>query len=549
MAESKSSGDVKEDGEIEKLFNSWTSKSVASILVDGQKLNDVFSIIKKQLDYLLRRQNQFSDVIQTLNGTEPYQPPEPFVATVAPQISTSLGSQSFSQAPPNTRHNSMIPDAAQRRISMQPAIDPLIIESLRNEVDNVKLLMKKDSESHDNKHKTLEKWATVQLKNIEIKLDELGHISREQQKSIDANNERMDAIEVAMRQLNTMLSSMNDNIGEIDKSQSRLAKETNIAVDSMKDSLVVHDLRSKHIESRLTAAASMAERTHNEIESYPEKFFVPIQRELTELNQDKANRSELDTKADLSILFNKADQSSVSALETLAEELDRRLVNLKFEMHEKTTNLDSKMDRRVDRIVAYCLRELKKELKQYAAHGEEAEETGTDIGKVRCLVCNQITPQQRTQEVIFGGPPLKNTLRPQQRSNSPPARHTTTLPPAEPAGTTVPSQRPLPSEVSPNPRAKSRMVKLTATPEHAHHNNNDPVYDDNDVEDFNYRANAHSRPMSAHIHYHGQKDEQTDNHLVHIKSGAHAEGYNYRPTTAGQVLQQKEAAVFKDVKE
>eukprot|EP01031_Cornospumella_fuschlensis_P035676 gene35676-43270_t len=519
MAESKPSGEVKEDAEVEKLFNSWSSKSVASILVDGQKLNDVFSIIKKQLDYLLKRQNQFSDVIQSLNGVEPYQAPAPFVAALPSQLSVTLNSQSFSQAPPNTRHNSMVPEAAQRKASMQPAIDPLVIEGLRNEVDNVKLLMKKDSEGHDNKHKTLEKWTTVQLKNIEAKLDELSHMFKEQQKSIDANNGRMDAMEAALRQLNTMLSGMNDNIAEIEKSQARLTKDTNIAVDSMKDSLTVQELRSKHIESRLATAASMAERTNNEIESYPERFFVPIQRELTELNQDKANRSELDTKADLSILFNKADQSSVSALETLAEELDRRLVNLKFEMHEKTTNLDSKMDRRVDRIVAYCLRELKKELKNYATHGEEVDETGTDIGKVRCLVCNQITPQQRTQEVVFGGPPLKNHLRPQQRSNSPPARHTSTLPPAEPAGTSAPSQRPLPSEAAANPRSKSRMVKLTATPEHGQPNNNDPVYDDNDVEDFNYRANANSRPMSAHIHYHGQKEEQTDNNLVHIKSG------------------------------
>eukprot|EP00981_Chlorochromonas_danica_P002857 scaffold564_cov172-Ochromonas_danica.AAC.2 len=220
------------------------------------------------------------------------------------------------------------------------------------------------------------------------------------------------------------------------------------------------------------------------------------------------------------------------------------------------------MDRRVDRIVSYCLKELRKELKQYALVGEEdGLLDGTDIGKVRCLVCNQVTNQQRMTEIVFGGPQLKNTMpvRSRPRSPSPPPpsgqtnnntnNTTTNNYPNSPGGggggggggtgRPLPSERPDRPESAKYPKSHARMVKMGASPmnnnnnTNANNNNNGSIADLDDTGDFNYRTS--SRPQSAYrTTSYEQQDEQYrrsggggggGDTLVRITSTQHADGY------------------------
>lgn len=498
------------EADVQKLFNSWSAKTVASILVDGQKINDVFGTIKQQLDYLLQRQNSSDQKLKQFMESSEANGATPVVSAAVPTT-----------------------EPARRLSSIPPAgagIDPLLVESLRSEMDNVKLLIRNSNEQTDKKITTLDKWTQSQLKAIEQKLDQVAGSVKDHKQVLDSNLSRLDQIEANYRQLSHMLNSMSEQFNQHESSINQQLKDTNIQLNAIKDSMSVLELRSKHFENRVSTATSMVDKLNTIIESYPSKYFNKIHQDIELLQIEKASRADLETKADINMLFMKADQNSLSALEVLADELERRLANLKQETTDKFGHLDAKMDRRVDKIVAYCLKELRKELKAMTTHGDEdLGPDGTDIGKVRCLVCNQATNQRGNTEIVFGGPQLRTTMRPRQRSNSPPANR-------RPQSPQDYSQRPMASEGAPDygnttnmntgsnkhRASHSRLVKMGAMPEQAllqAINNNE-----DDVEDFHYRTSS----QKIGLRLANNAREETEGTLVHITSKQHIDGY--KPT-------------------
>jgi len=93
--------------------------------------NDVFSIIQQQLDYLLQRQNSADQKIYQLRNDQ---------AANVSNVTNIVMSNASPTAEPT------------RRTSMPaPTFDPLVVESLRNEMDNIKLLVRNGNEQADKK--------------------------------------------------------------------------------------------------------------------------------------------------------------------------------------------------------------------------------------------------------------------------------------------------------------------------------------------------------------------------------------------------------------
>jgi uncharacterized coiled-coil protein SlyX len=144
---------------------------------------------------------------------------------------------------------------------------------------------------------------------------------------------------------------------------------------------------------------------------------VKVQTDIDTLKQVKVNRDELQTKADVSVAMVKADQSEIERLEELSRELSRRLNSQTRDHSDALLRSQKDCEKKIDTVAQWCSKQMR------LSNGESHTNlnTGGDIGKVRCLVCDQPIKQQTEQEVVFGGPQATHVLK--SRKGSPPHGH------------------------------------------------------------------------------------------------------------------------------
>jgi hypothetical protein len=70
--------------------------------------------------------------------------------------------------------------------------------------------------------------------------------------------------------------------------------------------------------------------------------------------------------------------------------------------------------KQIDTVAQWCF----KQMRNTADSGNNHIPSGGDIGKIRCLVCDQPIKQQTEQEIVFGGPQMTHSIK--SRKASPP---------------------------------------------------------------------------------------------------------------------------------
>ena len=144
------------------------------------------------------------------------------------------------------------------------------------------------------------------------------------------------------------------------------------------------------------------------IERLPIDCYAAVKDEITELYDKKADRLELSKKADIVQLHLKADLSDVSVMNDLSNQLGRKIEANLSDVNDSLQSLRSNYDKRLESLLQWTL----KQLRRLAANGNMSQEMGvTDIGKVKCLVCDQVVNQLVETDIVFGGPPLPVTLK------------------------------------------------------------------------------------------------------------------------------------------
>lgn len=103
---------------------------------------------------------------------------------------------------------------------------------------------------------------------------------------------------------------------------------------------------------------------------------------------DKSDRTEIMMKADVSLLAAKSDYSEITRIDEIIQELNRRAIAQRKEMLENMTSLQKDFTNRSENVASWCLKQLRKEFKK-------DKKEGADIGKVKCLVCDQVVDQNR----------------------------------------------------------------------------------------------------------------------------------------------------------
>ena len=93
------------------------------------------------------------------------------------------------------------------------------------------------------------------------------------------------------------------------------------------------------------------------------------------------------------MLAAKSDYSEITRIDDIIQELNRRAMAQRKEMLENMTSLQKDFTNRAENIASWCLNQLRKEMKK-------DKNESADIGKVRCLVCDQVVDQNRGNEQL-----------------------------------------------------------------------------------------------------------------------------------------------------
>jgi len=191
-------------------------------------------------------------------------------------------------------------------------------------------------------------------------------------------------------------------------------------LNSLKNFFEINEYRLKTLEQTMTQACDNIREIKTTLDYFPTKHLDSIHHDIAELFSDKANKVDLNKKADIHFVQSKADQIELERLHLYADEVNRRLAMQIKDFNDNIVNIDDKLDRRMQSIGSWCLRHIRKELKSnpstFQLDGtDDRREGGTDIGKVRCLVCDQVVPQQKTAGTSVHAPSMRGVIKPQQQ--------------------------------------------------------------------------------------------------------------------------------------
>jgi hypothetical protein len=356
----------------EELWNSWSSNQDATIAVDGKNITDVFSAIKKQLDVLRRKQTRFQDDLDN----------------IADDIAEKMMIASAAATP------------APVHIDLSEYVKISDIELLQHAMQQ----LRDDSRlihDLDKKVKTIETTLIDRSKDLERRIDQLVLQTNDQKLELIEQQNALSNLEKTWEsRFDIFLREFQERTQNLEVNQMVSTKEMNDKILNVRDTMTVQDLRAKQFDNRINKSAEEISELQHTLSNFLKKDIPSIHSTITDLFDNKADRHELELKANIEVLEGKASIFDVDKLKDFSEELERRVLNLTQETADRFHGMDSKLDRRSDRIVTWCLKQLRKEFRSLQNAGDEGVKEGTDIGKVRCLVCDHVSTQQRETEIV-----------------------------------------------------------------------------------------------------------------------------------------------------
>jgi hypothetical protein len=410
------------EDEEEELWNSWTSRSDAAIILDGRKLNDVFSSIRNQLEFLRKQQKGFVERIESLHDEfqndhhSHHQDIHHKVEPVQEFRNELLGSSSHS-----SRHNTR-----GSFVGMQPAAPPppqvLDAEELQIILDRIHTL-ETDVRKHDLFGERLDRLEN----SVNTRFAHMQAIMEKLTARVDANSAMEARFEKRFAEMEGHFAEKLTALDAVfDEKLSALQDENREALtaaentcNSLRELVQISEIRLARLEKEQVKTADAVRDVRETVDYFPVKYLDNIRNDIVELYMVKASKDDLNQKADNSLANTKADQAEIVRMEKYALELANRLDALTKDLHEGFGTVDTKLEKRIDKVALWCLKHLRKEFKEKGLNGEEENRDGTDIGKVKCLVCDQVVPQQRETEIVHGGPPMKNVIKPHHIQNVP----------------------------------------------------------------------------------------------------------------------------------
>jgi hypothetical protein len=155
----------------------------------------------------------------------------------------------------------------------------------------------------------------------------------------------------------------------------------------------VNEHRVKSMEGNTNEIMKIVEHTKQTSLTLAAFVNGELRNKLNNLDNYKADKSEVEKKADLDLVLGKVDIIEIERMEELTEDLRRLIGYNKKEFQDLFTLAERNNDRRGDIISQWVLKAVRKDL-------QGGNEEGGNIAKMRCLVCDQVVKQKTETDIV-----------------------------------------------------------------------------------------------------------------------------------------------------
>lgn len=190
--------------------------------------------------------------------------------------------------------------------------------------------------------------------------------------------------------IGSKMQSMADEIENVRIAMAAMRESiqaTDSKLSKTNESVALSEQRVKVIDGRSIDLTEMQEQTRHDLSALYNTMTIDAVEKVKFLETDKATRKELMTKADLHLLDKKVDVKEVARVDVEVAELSRKLASIKRELTDGFNLIEKNAQQRVENTAIWVLKQVKKSLKS-----DEGDGSG-DIGKIKCLVCDQVVKQ------------------------------------------------------------------------------------------------------------------------------------------------------------
>jgi hypothetical protein len=202
------------------------------------------------------------------------------------------------------------------------------------------------------------------------------------------------------------------------KENQKSTDESVMSTDLVKEDVSMALMRMKTSEARVEhAMRECAEITHT-VSDLMTTRIEPIYALVQDLEVRKADLHLLAAKADITDLEEFVSSTDLDAIKTDVEELNRHVAKVSEEVTNLSDNIDTSMETKSEKIAMWCLKVLKKEMMKRGSSSSGGGGigggggAGGNIGRVKCLVCDQDTDQPIEAANLMFGAQMKNNMSP-----------------------------------------------------------------------------------------------------------------------------------------
>jgi len=246
---------------------------------------------------------------------------------------------------------------------------------------------------------TMELAKLKALSNMVDRLDSLEKLVREMGGKVDACVDDFVALREKMEKYELMILSFRKEMDALIGTVSECERK----VRQLNDSMGMCESRIKVLEGNL----SMLNSREAENFSSATVKLLQLKDEAKRLDAEKASKIDVALKADASVLERFAQQEEIPRLDELINELQRRLSLCTRELMDKLYKEIKALEAREGQLKIWLVKKIR--LAMRGGGGDlGGGGGGGDIGKVKCLVCDQTMAQSPDTEMG----PYGDSLRP-----------------------------------------------------------------------------------------------------------------------------------------
>jgi len=162
-------------------------------------------------------------------------------------------------------------------------------------------------------------------------------------------------------------------------------------------------------DGRLTSLEDDLFRTkaqHAETFESSKKAHADVSGRVEQIESTYATQNDVRLKADISLVSAKAESSDIKKMTAEFEGIHRHMDMFSAQVNETVKKMEEEVEAKAEARAKWVYETLKKEFTK--------ADDGTDIGKIKCLVCDQtISQKTEVESNVFSGPGMTQVIKPQ----------------------------------------------------------------------------------------------------------------------------------------